>query len=345
MANRRETLIGRAARVLTPVVALGLAAPALAHALDEARAPAADDVAGLEWRWDKPHRYYLEAEVRLPQVMWFMSEFNKEERAIAFQVRTIFDCDAGVQERKRVREVTCRIDDIALTGAGLPKKQGMLEPILLEFDERLTAASMSLQIRNDGRIVNIGLDDLDRRNRRGGAIIENLRLILARSLAGLDLQFPKPNQVADGVWAQYDNLLMQAPSMLGTAGSSEVVHKVVERRPDGTLVIESAGKGVIVPGGGANAYATSMAAFGTYQPELGVLLERSWTVEGKPTAGSVVSQGFEGLPYIQRGRLKLLGQGEQVDVGETREVTAPGVTPSALQQWPVLGATPQVRGY
>lgn len=303
-------------------------------------AQASTEKSELAWDWDRPHRYYVEAEVLLPRAIWFMSEFNKEQRTIGFQVRTVLACDAGVKERKRVREVMCTLEDVGLQAAGMPKKEGLLQPILEELDQRLTGAAVQIQVRTDGRLVNVDMEGLDRRNRRVGSMNENLRIVMSRTIAGLDLELPRQAPPVGEVWPQYQNWTMQAPSAVGTSGSSELLHKIREVRPDGTLLIESGGRGMIVPGGGLDLFETRFAAFAVFDPSTGALVERTWSAVGEPTASSASAEGIRGLKYVQRGRLKRLAEGEQVDVGETLEVTPPGLTPTTLQLWPDFGMTP-----
>lgn len=327
-----------------PTIRAVLTTAALATAALAYTGPAAaengDGPTELAWNWDEPRRIYIEAEVLTPQPIWFTAEFNKEQRAIAFQVRAVLACGGGEVERKRVREVLCAIEDIGVQAAGMPAKEGLLQPILEELDDRLSESQAQLQVRVDGRIVNLDMEGLDRRNRRVGAMNENLRLVMSRALAGLDLEFPDSSVSLDEVWPQYHNWVMQAPSAVGTSGMSELLHKLREVRPDGTVLIETGGRGMIIPGETTNKYDTKVVAFAIFDPEEGFLVERTWAATGIPTASSGSNEGGAGLHYIQRGRMKLLGPDEQVDVGETAEVSPPGVAPTTLQLWPSLGATP-----
>lgn len=293
----------------------------------------------LAWDWERPRRILLESEVHLPQPMWFMAEHNKEQRAVAFQVRTVLDCAEAEAERKRVWRVTCKIDDIAITAAGLPQKEGLLDPIVKEFDERLTNTSLKLQIRHDGRISNVGIEGLERRRQRSGVINENLRLLLSRAIAGLDVQLPRDEIAKGSVWPQYHSWLMSSPSSVGTSGSAELLHKVEEVLPDGRYVLACLGDGLVVPGGGEDKYQTRLVAWAVFDPNEQFLTERAWNSQGLPTASSRAAEGMSGLPYNQLGRMRLLSPDEAVDLGESREVTPPGLTPTTLQMWPSLGAT------
>lgn len=292
----------------------------------------------LQWRWDTPRRLLFEVDVRLPYPMWFAAEHNKEQRAVAYQVRAVLDCSPATAERKRAVQVDCRVEDIGLTAAGMPAKEGLLEPILQEFDQRLSTASLQLQLRRDGRILNVDIEGLERSRRRDGEIHETFRLMLSRAVAGLDLQFD-PAPVSMGtVWPQYQSWIMGAPTDVGTSGSVEMLHRVEEIRPDGRVVLASAAEGLVVPGGGVDKYSVRFSSVSVFDTSSGFLTERVWSAQGRPTASSAAAEGLAGHPYDQIGRLRLLEDGEQVDVGETREVAPPGVTPTTLQLWPSLGA-------
>src|SRR5690606_1847883 len=110
----------------------------------------------------------------------------------------------------------------------------------------------------------------------------------------------------------------------------ETLHRVEEVLPDGRFVVASAADAVIVPGGGDDKYQTHLSSWSVFDPVAGFLTERAWNAHGRPTASSAAAEGLAGLPYNQIGRLRLLEPGEQVDVGETREVAPPGITPTTL---------------
>src|SRR5690349_14103675 len=127
------------------------------------------------WDWSRTHRLYLESKVQLPAVMWLATPFNHQARITAFDLRLVTTCGDAQVLTKRTVEVSCRIDDVALSAAGLKQEVGLLQPILVELDGMLTNAVVQLQMSDDGRIANIDLEGLDRRNNRGGWINENLR--------------------------------------------------------------------------------------------------------------------------------------------------------------------------
>jgi hypothetical protein len=210
-------------------------------------------------------------------------------------------------------------------------EEGLLQPIVEGLDEILTGAVVQLVVRPDGRVVNLDLENVSRRNNRVGVINENLRLVLFRAFAGLDLQLPESGE--GGNWPQYGAWLMAAPSTNGSAGTSEIVHSVVDRGPGGVTIL-SGGRGLIVPGGGENLYEARMWGKAVFDPRTGRLLDRTWTVVGGPTASSFIAFGAAGYPYVQHGRVVALTGDETWDVGQSVELPPGEAAQTAIQQGP-----------
>jgi hypothetical protein len=230
-------------------------------------------------------------------------------------------------------EVLCVLDDLAFSATGMVQEQGKLQPIVTEIDEQLTGAVVQLQVRDDGRLVNIDLEGPERRNQTVGAFIENLRLILARAFAGLDLGTPDGEQT----WVQYDSWLLRLPVAEGSIGSSEIVHRITGESAE-TVAVESGGRALVVPANSPNQYDTRFYGMAILDPASGHLVERSWTMVGIPTASSSISFGTAGYPYMQDGWIKALGGGETWRVGESVELQDGWHVQTAIQQDQSLGA-------
>ena len=301
---------------------------------------------GLVWQWDddEHRRWYLETEVHLPLIMWFVADQNRQARVVTFQVRTILDCAKQKELNRRSWMVECAVEDFALIAAAVSADEGELAPILNEIDRKLSAATLQVVLRRDGRVVNIDLEGVEKKNRRISRMTENLRLVMARVIAGMDLQLPKQGKTKDP-WLQREALLMATPSVVGTLGAAELVHGITHTE-GAVRIIESAGTGTLAPGEqgamGAtrNLYTMQIAGMAVFDTQQGLLRERVWTVLGKPTASSEVSEGGAGLPYWQRGRLLLLDPTDKRSVGDTKEVAPPGRSPTTLEQWTPLGTDP-----
>jgi hypothetical protein len=280
------------------------------------------------WDWSRTHRFYLESHVQLPVVMWLATPYNHQARITAFDVRLVTTCANAQVLTKHTVEVNCSIDDVALSAAGLPQEAGLLQPILVELDEMLSGATVQLQMNDDGKLGNISLDGLKRRNNRSGWINENLRLIVSRAYAGLDLNLP---QDEENSWPQYESWLMRAPAVDGSSGGTELVHREIAREGSFSTIV-TGGRGVIVVGEGANKYDTRMVGETRFDLRTGRIADRVWTVVGGPTASSVIAFGAAGYPYLQQGRLVALTEAEPWDVGQSEELHEVASFPTAIQQ-------------
>lgn len=308
---------------------LGLSGPAVA-------------AEGLNRDWNAPQRYYVETEVRLPSFMWFLAQNNIQARVVAFEVRAVFDCGLEQSLGRQRTEVACDIEDVSISAAPMPTDERRLQPILGELDDRLTGATLLLQVRHDGRIINVGLRGIDDTYRRGNEMRENLRLILSRAVAGLDFPVPMHGEPEVGTaWAHPSAMVMNTPSSFGTQGYAEVVHQI-QAMDERTASIASVGQGVLAPQDGQT-YETRYEGRAVFDTALGSLIERSWLVVATPTASAGMAEGFAGIPYVQQGHLVRLAEDERADVGASRELPVPENTPSALQQWMPLGESGSVQ--
>lgn len=284
--------------------------------------------ASMAWDYTKPQRLGLKTDVYLPEMIWFASGYNKQARVREFSLGLIADCKPQTVSR-RVVEVACTLERVGLQAMSLPQEQGLVEPIVGEIDARLTGAIVQLQMRNDGALKNIDIDGLTRRNQRFGRINENLRLIVTRAFAGLDLPLPKSDPRQG--WIQNRSWLLSAPALTGAAGVSEIVNKVISNEGHHVFVA-SAGRGIVSPRDGINTYTLRLEAEATIDSATGTLVERTWMMAGGPTPGSLIAQGFEGYPYLQRGHIVALGPEEEWDVGVTKELPPTNSGMSTLQQ-------------
>lgn len=283
----------------------------------------------LAWDWSRVQRFYLESQVRLPLVMWLATPFNQQARATAFEIRLVTTCGPGVELTRDTVEVLCTLDDVGLLASGMTQEEGLLQPIVEGLDEILTGAVVQLVVRPDGRVANIDLENVTRRNNRVGVINENLRLVVSRAFAGLDLLLPESSD--SGNWPQYGAWLMAAPSSNGSAGTSEIVHSIVDRGPGGVSVV-SGGRGLIVPGGGDNLYEARMTGRAVFDGRNGRLLDRNWTVIAGPSASALIAFGGAGYPYVQHGRVVALSGDETWDVGQSGELPPGEAAQTAIQQ-------------
>jgi hypothetical protein len=314
--------------VLLATLALGSEAP-----------PPAIPLVASDADWSVARRYAIESEVHLPQPIVLAADNNKSARVLGWQLRLVLDCAPGTRETRHVTEVDCQVADVGLLAAAYAPDRGRLGEILPELHEKLANAVVQLQVRDDGRLINVGLDEVARDRLRMGRISENLRLVVSRAVAGLDLPVP----TGERQWVQYSGFLLMLPSAIGSPGGVEMVHQLSAVRPDGWAAIASVGRGTaVLPTDDArleNAWSIRMSSTSGWDTTDHALASRRWIVVGDPTPGSAISEGFAGQPYLQAGVLTRLSPGASFDVGPTSEVTLPGLPDDGnLPSWHVLGA-------
>jgi len=271
----------------------------------------------LGWDWSRTHRYYIGVQVQLPTSEWIATQYNHEARISAYDLQLVTTCSDAQVESRHVVQVDCRLDDVALSAAPLEQDVGLVQPILDQLDQSLTGAVVQLQMRDDGRINDIGLDAITHVDPRTGFINETLRLIVSRAFAGLDLSLPDDDALKS--WAQYRSWLMRTPSIDGSSAGIEIVNRVRTVR-DGETEITSVGRGTIAPGEGIDKYDTRLASDTAFDTRFGRISDRTWTVAGGPTASSLIAQGVAGYAYLQQGHLVALLGRDTWDVGPSVEL-------------------------
>jgi len=289
----------------------------------------AQAVTGLEWQWGEQGRTYLiVAEVQSPEFLWFKAEKNLEARVSAWRTNILTSC-TPVATAKKSWELRCVIDDISMQAKSLPSDRGRLDRILAEYKSLLIGSYIQLDFTRDGRVRNVDLEGIDKRNRRVMEIIEVLRLVLGRAYAALDLQLPKRGDDRDlGVWRQVSPLAAGFPTNVGSLGSLRVNHQVTAQ--EGSVVLfQSAAEGVTGSGrmievGGqeqvANMFRMTMAGVGSFDTKSGALVSRQYQVHGVPTASAELGDGWQGINYVQSVRLDLMSaESPTPNLGETRE--------------------------
>ncbi|MBN2801340.1 MAG: hypothetical protein JXX28_19520 [Deltaproteobacteria bacterium] len=306
-----------------------------------ATALAAEPTEGLDWRGQADAQtYYLESEVQLPGYLWLAAIQNKEARVPTWQLRAVLQCAPAVAEGKRAWSTLCTLQDVGLKAATMTSEAEVLPPILEEVDGHLTGAQVELVFGTDGRLKAVDLLGLSETNNRERRIQENLRLMVTRAVAGFDLQLPKKGKAPYGAWSQTGSVLMGSPSSVGTLGSSEFIHEVIALR-GASAVVQTKGRGMVVPSGGADQFDTELESMSVFDTGAGRLTERVWVAVGNPTASSRQAEGGRGFMYRQQGKLLWIAPGEPIpDVGATELVAGPGVEGSALPAWQALGLIP-----
>ncbi len=307
-------------------------------------APAA--ASGLEWNWDDgvKRQYLIRSQVLLPQFMQFNKELNRDARVTEFLVSLVTTCEATTALGKTKYELRCDVDDFSITGSPAPSDAGKLLKIFNEMDQKLVDGGwVQIVFAKDGRIIDYDLEGVDKRNSRNRHIQENMRLVLGRLFAAMDLQLPPGGKEIAQPWEQKSSpLAMHFPSEYGTFGSAQVTHQITKR--EAGVVIATSGRGALGPAefisvrtGGAdrikNQYDLEYQGITVFDDVTGTMTEHEYMVDGMPTPSSMAAEGGEGVSYVQMTRLELLAEGGPVPkLGDNEEVPPTRTTASAALQ-------------
>jgi hypothetical protein len=291
-----------------------LAAPAVAE-------DAPEETTGLAWQWTEgqSRTYHLAGQLQLSRFVWLRAFNNLEVRITGARLEVVTTCVAAEAAGKKAWELHCTLDDVSMQAAAIPGDRGRVKPILDEWDERLTGATLEVLLRNDGELRDLAWQDMTRRNRRDGENLESVRQLLLRLFSPLDLELPKKGtDGGDGTWDQKSPLVLGFPSMQGTVGTVDLEHTIAAKRGS-KVKIQSQGAGTVGDAGSTNTVAgqeqitdffdMKMDSEATFDTSEGHLVRRQVAASGTPTASSELGDGFEGLPYIQAYRVELMPEG------------------------------------
>lgn len=296
------------------VCALGLSLAASASAAET-------NLPEMGWDWSEGRRYFMESSVG-EVVMLFSADQNRDVVVVQFTSQVLVHCHDPERVSRKAYELRCDVERFSIQGRPRPSEAGLLLMVLEEVEAKLeNGAWLQVRFRDDGQIVNFQLEGYEARFRDQNRMAENVRLILARSFAGLDLRLPlKPRERQDGIWPQTESSLAQYPSALGTAGSLEMVHVATQRAND-WVVFETAARAAISPSAGNDIYDTTIESRTVFDMAGGFMVERIWMAEGWATAGSASAVGTT-RPYLQAGRLFVVqSDGDVPEIMETAELT------------------------
>jgi len=294
-------------------------------------------------RWDQ--RFYVETEVRPIVPLRLASFYNDELRVTSLQVRAVLDCERFATQGTHQLEVRCRIEDISLRGRGHRRDD---EPrharVLPELDATLTGLQIELQVTDEGRVLNLGLEGMTTTVRRTRQRQELLRQIAWYLLAPFDLKLPDPIRPVSR-WTTYQSPLFDWPSQTSTQGSAQINHYMnpVEEH----LLVQTLGRAHIQDRStltgvfhGYEDEAGSMESaipfafdlrldgVALFDPANGILVERVYSVHGQSTSSSAASVVTR--HYSHNGRLTMLGSSDRPDLGESALVSREEWVPMAV---------------
>jgi hypothetical protein len=287
-------------------------------------------------RWDDTW-WYVETEIKMPYPVDFQASENHQFRSNAFQIRAVYHCEKTFPMGRKRHEVNCTIDNVGIKAMALELNNKHVQSILEELDAKLSGAKLELQVSADGRVDNIGIEGVPTRNRRESQILEMLRSILARSIAGFHMRLRKINPLNRGQWVEYDTPLMRMPSFTSSMGASLLVHQLDVYQDQ--RVVQSVGRGTITTEDwGVNNFISDFNGVSIYETQNAIMTERVWSLVGTPSASSYVSVFDEPPGYANRGRLRMITPDEYHTVGRTEHVVmpeqnTPKKNPNGLPEW------------
>ena len=287
-------------------------------------ASASPSLPEVTWDWSQHHRFFVEAEVQLPERLWLEAEFNKNVRAVGWQLQAVLDCESSDGNARR-RQVVCTIEDLGLRAATLRGDQGHALPVLEEYDAVLTGATLQLDLRPDGRIAHYEVQGVPTDNLRTRGRLQTMRLLLRPLAVALEVQVPLDGE---SPWFMRDTQLCQYPTMWGTLAPVEGIAVGTMRAGD-VLEIASSAKGTMSPGESANLITCDTTERAFFAVGRGIA-RHTWEMYGDLTPGSPGSMGITTIPFTQRGQLVRLQPGEVATVMATEEYVPDKLPSGAL---------------
>lgn len=273
---------------------------------------------GLAWKGDAPRRFVINSQVQSPQIFRMSAENNLDRRIGEWKmnVKTLCTFDTA----RSTWEVSCLVEDLSLAARPVRGDAENLVVVLDEWDQMITGSTATFRFGSNGRMTSFELKNLKhtRNNDRVRGIQEAMRLAMARTFAGLDLELPPKGDDKGKVWRTKTSMLMEFPSPSGSAGGMEVNSKV-ETVEGARAVIETTGTGVRGPaiyssnGQLANAWQLNLFSRATFDTSQGVLIEREVVSQGEITPSSQLATGGNAPPYVQAMRVVFIPDGEEVE--------------------------------
>lgn len=247
----------------------------------------------LQWNWDqaKPVTFHAEAFVNTPVGAHFQAAANVDARALSIGMAGDLSCTGTVG--KKVHDVVCTIDEIALEGRAFQGEQEKLNAVLKSYDEAMTGARIEMRIRTDGHVQSLELDGIETDIAQAREALEHMRQLSRKLMAPLSIAMPKDGNTSKPWKHRGMPMFFELITTSGTTGGVALKYRV-----DG----EASGSGVFVVGEGRGnlgsqnqtAGATSAGAMNMvgasqtrFDPEAGLPFYSEVSVTGESGASNV----------------------------------------------------------
>jgi len=284
--------------------------------VSSAAAPAAA-ATGVEWQWPdgEVRKYRVAADVKMPQVLIFSNDYNKDVRVYDYAFIVDVDC-MPTRATGKGWELACDITEAQFNANVASNDLNIGLEVLDQWDQKLVDnAKVTFELTSDGKVKDFDLQGLNERNTRIRMIKETMRPVLLRGFSAFDLNLPKKGD-ASKPWKQKTQLALMLPVINGMLGATQLQSEVAEE--EGTKVtIDTVGRGTLtmdlMAGSGAappDSYDSVMRSRSAFDTATGNLLERSYLVESQltPGSGSAIG-GTEQTPYVQAVQLTYRADG------------------------------------
>lgn len=288
----------------------------------------AEATEGLAWSWEEgqTRRFLLRAEVVLPEAIEMNAELNTDALVGKLTVTVVTSCTAEKVRGKKSTLLGCDFEDAAVIAEPQAQSQGITGPVAEEWATRLVErAHLEIVQGTDGKIRTFTLTGLPDRIRRTRAIAENMRQVLRRVFAPLDIHLPrKGDDKGQGAWRQREAMVFALPSTSNSLGGIDFTHTVQGVSDDGVVSWLMQGRGMVGSTeelGGASRNTLDLDLDGTarFDVDEGTLLDAQYYCEGKATASSIQAEAGREGAYIQVAMAKLLTDGETPDLPTSGE--------------------------
>ena len=278
------------------------------------------------WKWEQAHTWLISTRIRAEDVFRVEDRRNTEARLVGLQIHLLTTCTpVDVWRESRWAELRCDIDEISLKGDWFRGDSvDAAEEILIEWTEILEGhAWMQLVMRDDGRLVSMSLEGVENEQWKMSAIHTSMHMWLARAYAGFDLTLPQPDTEGESGWLDLHlSRPYQFPRLDGSFGIAETVHLWRPSSREGLRLIWSRGRALVERRGSAQ-YRTILDGTAFFDPQRGVLTDRTYVIFSEPTSGHLGAQGM----YFNAGQelhMRLIGP----------ETPAPSLPESGLRSSP-----------
>ena len=198
----------------------------------------------LDWT-DKTVRYHAEAIIQHFNPIELLAAQNTNVRVTTLMIASDMTCSGAVLRKGWT--VSCNIDEIGLQGVALHEVDTeKVDTVTAEYVQMLTGATIEIVLSENGRILGVDLEGVEKTDDRMSEIQEKLRLIVRRMVAPIDQLLPKKGIATTGDSWKHKNsaIAFEIFSKYGTLGGSVLKYEVIEDE-GGEILVRSDGHGNI----------------------------------------------------------------------------------------------------